>query len=156
MKTRDITQFPACGLNWDVLFPAGDSEFRAVAYIGGKSVAEDTLTVNYTYEKSGIPEALELSYKLLENGNYLITATAVDSKQGRCLDYEERVYFQCLTGGTLVEHMGTPTGSSSIKMANGKAAIEVTPQKDTKEFIMTVLNQNFKGTFLKVPINVTP
>ncbi|MFH6985766.1 glycoside hydrolase family 2 protein [Marinoscillum luteum] len=156
MKTRDITQFPACGLNWDVLFPAGDSEFRAVTYIGGKSVAEDTLTVNYTYEKSGIPEALELSYKLLENGNYLITATAVDSKQGRCLDYEERVYFQCLTGGTLVEHMGTPTGSSSIKMANGKAAIEVMPGKDTREFIMTVLNQNFKGTFLKVPINVTP
>jgi beta-galactosidase len=65
------------------------------------------------------------------------------------LDYEERVYFQCLSGGQTIKNQGTPTGSESIKMSNGKAAIEVIPNSIGDSIEMNILNQNFKGEFLR-------
>jgi beta-galactosidase len=55
--------------------------------------------VNYRYTKNDVAAKLNLSYKKLQNGNYLVTATAVDSNGLQCLDYEKKVYFQCLEGG---------------------------------------------------------
>jgi beta-galactosidase len=86
----------------------------------------------------------------MKNGNYLVTAIAVDKNNMRCLDYEDRVYFQCLSGGTTMKNQGTPTGSESIKMANGKASIEVVPNSIGEFIEMNILNQNFKGEYLKV------
>lgn len=153
-KQRDLSSYPACGLTWDVQFEAGANELRAVAYKAGKQVATDSMTVNYRFEKAGTPDALTLSFAKLENGNLLVTAHAVDQNGLRCLDYEEKVYFQCLEGGKLVEHLGTPTGSSVIAMANGMAAIEVVPDASAATLVMTVLNQSFKGTFLEIPLLV--
>lgn len=153
-KKRDISLYPACGLTWEVSFDEGDNDLRAVAYKAGKPVAEDAMSVSYSFEKAGTPQELALGYEALQNGNLLITATALDAEGRRCLDYEEKVYFQCLEGGVLVAHMGTPTGSSVIAMANGKAAIEVQPDTTHSELVMTVLNQSFKGTFLRVPAEV--
>ncbi|UXP32774.1 glycoside hydrolase family 2 protein [Reichenbachiella agarivorans] len=150
MKTRDITQFPACGLNWDVLFDAGQNELHAVGYQGNQEVSSDSMTISYSFEQAGTPDDLRLSYVLQENGDYLVSATAVDKEGRRCLDYEERVYFQCMKGGELLRNQGTPTGSESIKMANGKASIIVKPDKLSSILQMTVLNQNFKGSFLEI------
>lgn len=157
IKKRNINQFPACGLNWEVNFKEGNNQLRALA-INGENVttATDQLEVNYSFRKAGKPEELALNYQLLENGNYLVTATAVDSEKSRCLDYEEKVYFQCLTGGKLLENLGTPTGSSVIAMANGKASIEVIPNKYSESLTVTVLNQSFKGSFIQVKLNNSP
>lgn len=152
-KDKDINQFPASGLNWDVNFSEGKNQLVAVGYKQGKKVASDTLVVNYSFEKHDAPEELKLFSKKLENGNLLIEAYALDDKGRRCLDYEERVYFQCLNGGTTRKNLGTPTGSDVINMANGRAAIEVVPDKGSEEVVMTVLNQDFKGTFLTVKMN---
>lgn len=149
-KSRDIQQFPACGLNWDIEFTEGKNELIAVAYMEGKQVATDTLEINYTYTRSGAPQRLVLNYEEQPNGNLLVIAEAQDESGLRCLDYEERVYFQCLAGGELVNNMGTPNGTSAIKMANGQAAIEVIPS-GSEPVEMTVLNQSFKGTFLTIP-----
>jgi len=149
-KTRDINKFPSSGLIWNVNFTAGQNPILAIAYDNkGKEIARDTMSVNYTFERAGAPEELVLSYKATSNGDYLVTATAVDKDGLRCLEYEERVYFQSLAGGQLHENLGTPTGSSSIKMANGKASILVTAENPNKPVVMTVLNQNFKGSFLE-------
>lgn len=156
VKVRDMEKFPACGLNWDVLFKEGPNQLKAVGYTTGEPRALDTLKVSYSYEKSGSPDELVLSYELLSNGNYLVTATARDKEQRRSLDYEERVYFQCLDGGRLKASLGTPTGSSSISMANGKASIEVVPEQGARRLKMTVLNQSFKGSFLEIPLDATP
>lgn len=157
IKTRNIQEFPACGLNWDVTFKEGNNQLRVIAYNDKKEqVAKDQLDVNYTYTKAGKPEELALSYERLENGNYLITATALDGDQRRCLDYEEKVYFQCLTGGKLKESQGTPLGSSVIAMANGRACIEVIPADQADSLTLTVLNQSFKGAFIQVKLNHTP
>jgi beta-galactosidase len=48
-----------------------------------------------------------------------------------------------------MKNQGTPTGSESIKMSNGKAAIEVVPNSKGEFIEMNILNQNFKGEYLK-------
>ncbi|MDW3212020.1 MAG: glycoside hydrolase family 2 TIM barrel-domain containing protein [Reichenbachiella sp.] len=150
VKTRDTKQFPAAGLNWDVDFVAGENELLAVGMKDGQEIVKDSLVITYSYEQAGSPSELVLSSEWLENGNYLVTVTAVDKGGLRCLDYEERVYFQCLGGGDLIKNQGTPTGSEVIKMANGKASIEVKPNDNPGPLKMTVLNQYFKGTFLNI------
>lgn len=148
-KYRNIKSYPACGLTWDVNFAEGKNTLVAVGTtIEGKKVT-DTIEVNYRYAKNEAAVGLVLSSEKMQNGNYLVTAIAIDKNNLRCLDYEDRVYFQCLSGGETLKNQGTPTGSESIRMANGKAAIEVVPNEKDGSIEMTVLNQNFKGEYLK-------
>ncbi len=149
-KERDINKFPASGLTWDINFTEGENKLVAVGLPTVGNQVSDTLAVNYRFQKNGTAKDLVMSYKLLENGNYLATATAVDSKGMRCLDYEKVVYFQCLSGGKLLKSQGTPTGSEAIGMANGKASIEVIPSGTNKEIEVMVINQSFKGTYLTI------
>ena len=149
-KQRDIKAFPACGLNWDLNFEEGKNSLVAVGETADGKTVSDTINVNYRFKKNDTALGLTLSAEKLKNGNYLVTALAVDKNNLRCLDYEERVYFQCLKGGTTLKNQGTPTGSESIKMANGKASIEVIPDAIGTTIDMAVLNQNFKGEYLKI------
>jgi beta-galactosidase len=149
IKTRDLTVYPACGLTWEVKFAEGKNNFVAVGINNDDTKVSDTIDVNYRFTKNGAADGLKLSAEKLKNGNYLVTAIAVDKNNLRCLDYEERVYFQCLSGGQTLKNQGTPTGSESIKMANGKAAIEVIPDAIGDSIEMNILNQNFKGEYLK-------
>ncbi|WP_152285554.1 glycoside hydrolase family 2 protein [Flavicella marina] len=147
-KKRDITKFPASGLTWNVNFKKGENDLVAVGKSKGQNTYRDSLKVNYRFVKNGPAKSLRLSYEVLENGNYLVSAIAVDKNNLRCLDYENRVYFQCLSGGATLKHQGTPTGSEIINMANGEASIEVVPSKEHNKTEIMVLNQNFKGTYL--------
>lgn len=149
VKTRDIKAYPACGLTWEVKFIEGKNNFVALGINNDGTKVSDKIDVNYRFTKNGPAEGLKLSAEKMENGNYLITAIAVDKNKLRCLDYEDRVYFQCLSGGQTMKNQGTPTGSESIKMANGKASIEVIPNAIGDTIEMNILNQNFKGEFLK-------
>jgi len=149
IKTRDITAYPACGLTWEVKFAEGKNNFVAIGINKDGTKVSDTADVNYRFIKNGAADGLKLAAEKLKNGNYLVTAIAVDKNNLRCLDYEDRVYFQCLSGGQTLKNQGTPTGSESIKMANGKAAIEVIPNAIGDSIEMNILNQNFKGEYLK-------
>ncbi len=149
-KQRNLSLYPANGLTWDVNFTKGDNILISIGQNKVGKIVSDTIKVNYRYTKNDVASSLKLSAEKLKNGNYLVTAIAVDSANLRCLDYEERIYFQCLEGGKTLKNQGTPTGSESIKMANGKASIEVIPNNETSLIVMTVLNQNFKGEYLKI------
>ncbi|MDP5101828.1 MAG: glycoside hydrolase family 2 protein, partial [Nonlabens sp.] len=148
-KLKDINQFPASGYTWDVQFKEGKNTLRAVGLTASGKEITDVLEVNYRFTKNKKPVELVLEQTKLENGNYLFTATALDGDGLRCLDYEDRVYFQCLSGGTTMKSLGTPTGSESIKMSNGKASIEVVPSGNMP-LQMMVISQSFKGTYLTV------
>ena len=152
-KQKDISKFPASGLTWDVSFLEGENKLMAVGISNKGEKVSDTLTVNYRFEKNDTAAGLKLSSKKLDNGNYLVTATAVDDKGLRCLDYEKKVYFQCLEGGETIKSQGTPTGSEEIAMSNGKASIEVKPNQKSGKITMMVLNQSFKGTYLNITNN---
>lgn len=149
-KQKNSLKFPASGLHWEIPFKEGENSLKAVGITEDGTKVTDEMVVQYRFEKNGAPQRLQLDYVPMENGSYLVSATALDENGLRCLDYEEKVYFQCLEGGTLVENQGTPTGSSTISMSNGKASIEVIPFHKGTPLSMTVLNQNFKGTYLNI------
>ena len=148
-KNRVVGNFPACGLNWDLLFTEGENLLIANGFQDGKKVTTDTLTVNYTFEKSEKADHIQLSSRLLENGNYLVEAVMLDKNNKRVLDYEKPVYFSRDGAGELMKNYGTPTRSQIIQMANGKAAIELIPAEKGKA-IIEVRNQDFKGSYLVI------
>ena len=149
-KKRDLKAFPASGLNWNLQFKEGENILVSTGKTSDGKTVSDQLIINYRFTKNSKSEGLKLSYTILENGNYLVTAIAHDSNGLRCLDYENRVYFQCLSGGETMKNLGTPTGSESIEMANGKASIEVKRNTKNRPLEMMVLNQSFKGTYLTI------
>lgn len=149
-KTRNTLKFPAAGLNWTLQFKEGENRLVSKGKTANGKTVEDELKINYRFTKNGKAKGLKLSYKELNNGNYLVTAIAEDSKGLRCLDYENRVYFQCMAGGETFKSLGTPTGSEIIEMANGKASIEVKRNSKDRPLVVMVLNQNFKGTYLTI------
>jgi beta-galactosidase len=149
-KQKNIKLFPASGLTWDINFTKGKNELIAIGTPKNGVKVTDTLEVNYRFEKNDVPKDVVLSYEKLENGNYLVTAKAIDENGLLCLDYEKKIYFQCLEGATTMKNQGTPTGSEAIGMANGIASIEVVPDKNHKKIVMMALNQSFKGTYLVI------
>lgn len=149
-KTRNTKAFPAAGLNWKLQFKEGENTLVSAGKTADGKTVSDKLVLNYRHTKNGKAKGLKLSYKKLDNGNYLVTAIAHDSEGLRCLDYENRVYFQCMSGGETLKNLGTPTGSESIQMANGKASIEVKRNSIDMPLVMMVLNQNFKGYYLTI------
>ena len=91
-----------------------------------------------------------MDYTKLENDNILVTATARDKDGLRALDFENRVYFQCLSGGETKKSMGTPTGSEAIEMANGKASIEVTRYSENIPLKNNGPKPRLQGTYLTI------
>ena len=150
VKKRNINEFPAAGLNWDVDFKDGKNTLLALGKTKTGDIVKDELNVNYRFVKNGKAKSLTLEYNQLKNGKYLVTATALHKNGLRALDFEERVYFQCLSGGENQKAMGTPTGSEVIEMANGKASIEVVRTSKKIPIKMMVLSQDFKGTYLTI------
>ncbi|MFZ0595777.1 MAG: glycoside hydrolase family 2 TIM barrel-domain containing protein [Flavobacterium sp.] len=149
-KQRNLSLYPANGLTWEVNFKKGENILIAIGETKEGKKVSDTIKVNYRFNKNDTATSLQLSSQKLKNGNYLVTAIAIDNNNLRCLDYEESVYFQCLKGGKTMKSQGTPTGSESIQMANGKASIEVVPDGSGIPIEMTALNQSFKGEYLKI------
>jgi beta-galactosidase len=146
---RDIKKFPASGLSWQVNFIEGENRIQAIGIEEGKKITEDNLKILYTTKKNEKPDNLILAQERMSNGNHLITAYAVDKNGNHCLDFNERVYFSVLSGGKLLENLGTPTGSSVIEMANGKAQI-VFKHTPFEKGVIELRNQDFKGTYITI------
>lgn len=144
---RDTKKFPACGLSWQVQFNEGDNYITAVGYDFKGECAKDTLKIHYSTKPIGKPDNISLSYERLENGKYLITAHAVDVQGNHCINFNKRVYFSALSSGRLVDNLGTPLGSSTIEMANGKAQI-IFEHIPLEKGIVEVRNQDFKGSYV--------
>lgn len=147
--TRDSKKFPAAGLSWHVNFADGDNQIKAIGYEGDIKVTEDNLKITYTTKKNDKPDNFILSKERMKDGNYLITAYAVDKNGKHCIDFNGRVYFTSLGGGKLLENLGTPIGSSVIEMANGKAQI-VFKHIPFEKGVIEARNQDFKGTYITI------
>lgn len=147
--SRDIKKFPASGLSWQVNFIEGENQIEAVGYEGNKINTEDSLKIFFTTKKNEKPDNLILAQERMSSGNHLITANVVDKNGNQCLDFNGRVYFSALSGGKLLEYLGTSTGSSVIEMANGKAQI-VFKHTPFEKGVIEVRNQDFKGTYITI------
>ncbi|MBN2013183.1 glycoside hydrolase family 2 protein [candidate division KSB1 bacterium] len=147
-NSRDINNFPACGLRWDVMFDEGPNKLVAVGFSGGMKSAVDSLIVVYNHNQSGKPESIELTSELKPDKNYFIKARVIDDRGRTCLDFNERVYFDCNGSGHLKRYYGTPTGSDIIEFASGRAAIEYIPDSIPGQAIIEARTQDFKGSYL--------
>jgi len=146
-KNRKLGEFPACGLNWDVVFTKGKNKLVAKGFMNGKTITTDSMTVNYDHTQANKADHIKLSYRVLPNGNYLVEALMFDKNGLRVLDYEKHLYFSKDGAGELMKNYGTPTRSQVIEMANGYAAIELKPSEKGKA-IIEARNQDFKGSYL--------
>ncbi len=148
-KTRDIKNFPACGLSWQINFIEGENKLVVSGFNGKKKAAVDSVLVHYIFKKNDIADHINLSSQKISNGNIVITAIAVDKDGNRCLEYNKRIYFSWDGAGRLLENYGTPTRSSIIEMANGKAQIEFLPDGKGRT-VIEARNQDFKGEYLVI------
>jgi beta-galactosidase len=146
---RDTKKFPACGLSWQVIFKEGDNNIVAVGYNENNECAKDTLKINYSTKPFGRPDNISLNSERLPNGKYLITAFAVDVEGNRCTNFNKRVYFSAISGGRLIDNLGTPSGSSVVEMANGKAQI-IFEHIPLEKGVVEVRNQDFKGSYVVI------
>lgn len=153
-KKRVRGDFPACGLNWDIIFVEGTNNLSAIGYADGETIALDTMAVNYRYDKADKADHIDLSARKLANGNYLVEAFMKDKDGKRVLDYEKHLYFSRDGAGSLMKDYGTPTRSQVIQMANGYAAIEL-QSADTGRAIIEARNQEFKGSYLTIDFETT-
>ncbi len=146
---KDITKFPASGLVWQLEFAEGGNRLQAIGFNAGIKVTEDTLSVNYTYQKILNADQIIFSNKRLPNGNYLITAKVAD-KNGRLVsDFNKKIYFALGGAGCFIADYGTPTGSSVIAAASGTASIELKPVPG-EESIIEARTQDFKGFYTTI------
>ncbi len=148
-RTKEVGVFPAGGLVWDLAFTEGANRLESKGYRDGQLVAEDELTVNYTYEKARKADHIELTHLSLPNGNLLVEAIMRDAEGRRVLDYDDHLYFAADGAGELLVDYGTPTRSRVIGMANGRAAIELRP--GAGRTVVEARNQDFKGSYLVIP-----
>ena len=146
IKKRVLGKFPACGLNWEVAFTEGKNKLTAKSTKKGKLIASDILDINYSFEQSKKADHIDLSSRMLPNGNYLVEAKMMDKDGLRVLDYEKNLYFSKDGNGELLVNYGTPTRSRVIQMANGYAAIELSPAESGKA-VIEARNQDFKGSY---------
>ena len=144
---RDKNKFPACGLSWQVLFNEGENTIVAIGHNEKEECAKDSIKINYSTRNIGKPDNLTLSSIRLPNGKFLVTASAVDQNGNLCTNFNKRVYFSSLSGGHLIDNLGTPSGSSVIEMANGKAHI-VFEHIPLEKGIVEVRTQDFKGSYI--------
>lgn len=146
LKKRDIKKFPASGLQWFINFVKGENTIIAVGYSKGNVVTSDTTQLIYHTSPAGSPENIKLTDRRLQNGNYLIEAEVIDEEGRCCLDYDRYIYFSHDGRGNLLQSGGTPSTSTVIEAANGRATIEFNPVPGERT-VIEARTQNLKGSY---------
>ena len=136
VKKRNSQDFPAAGLRWICKFAPGKNTLRAVS---GNSNLEVTDEVTFTYqtEKWGKPALLKLAEMSRNAGVVTVEARIFDAQNVPCLDARNRVRFSLAGAGTLVDNLGTPTGSRLLELYNGRAVISFAHNSGPSEIAVT-------------------
>ena len=124
VKQRNSQDFPAAGLRWLVALNEGANTFRAVAR-RGKTVVQDEISQRYQTAKWGKPAKLTLAKTGEANGIATLEVQLFDAQGVPCLDAANWVRFSLAGGGTLLDDLGTSSGSSKVQAYNGRAIIRV-------------------------------
>ena len=128
-RTRDIQNFPAAGLRWQIPFAAGENKLRVVATTATGATITDELTFTYQTRPWSKPAKLALRTVEQSEGKTTIEATLVDANGVLCLDARNLVRFSLAGDGNLIDNRGTSTGSRAVQLCNGRARITLTQGK---------------------------
>jgi beta-galactosidase len=124
VKKRNSQDFPAAGLRWMVKLRAGENHLRAIGRMSGVAVTDETSLLYQTtrWEK---PARLELKETYRTSNTVSIEARLLDQHGTLCLDARNRVRFGIAGNGTLLDNLGTSSGSRSVELYNGRAGIKL-------------------------------
>jgi beta-galactosidase len=124
LKKRNIKDFPAAGLRWQVIYQEGKNNIKVVAKKGGITVTDEIEQV-YQTAKWSKPAKLVLEKIAEENGIATIQVKLLDAKDVLCLDAVNFVSFGLLGDGKLMDNLGTSSGSRRVGVYNGRAIIRI-------------------------------
>jgi beta-galactosidase len=152
-KKRDITQYPASGLTWDVVFEEGANTLSVEGFdINGATVAQHGYDLTYNTNKIGTMVDVILSTTNNDDGSVTLFAEAQDKNGNRVVSMNDRGYFTIDGGGRFLQDQGTPTGSQTREFANGTSSIIVYP--GLTESTVNVQTQDYRGYYITVPAKV--
>jgi len=147
VRNRNSQDFPAAGLRWSVQFRAGENRLRVVAARNGVTVT-DEISFLYQTEKWGAPARLELTEVSRSGGASTVEARLFDEAGIACLDARQRVRFALSGDGTLLDNLGTSTGSREVELYNGRAMISLRTNGGVSEVSAAV--KGLRSAFLRI------
>lgn len=128
VKKRASQDFPAAGLRWNVVFNKGENKIAVVAKKGKEKVT-DEIRLQYQTEKWGKPAKAVIEKIGEEAGIATVQVKLLDDKNVPCLDAASWVRFGLAGEGTLIDDLGTSSGSRLVQLYNGRAIIRVQTNK---------------------------
>ena len=146
-KRRNSQEFPAAGLHWLVKFIPGENRLTAVGHTKTATV-EEALLVQYQTEQWGPAARIEIREIAPDGKRVRVEARMVDNKGTPCLNARDRVWFGITGDGTLLDNMGTSTGSRSVEVYNGRA--EISLLRNDGSSIVSVRCRSLPTAFLTV------
>jgi beta-galactosidase len=124
VKKRNSQDFPSAGLHWLVKFRDGENHLRVLALKNNHSIS-DEIRFHYQTEKWGNPSRLDLQETARVNETVTVEARLLDTNNVLCLDARNLIRFGIAGDGVLLDNLGTSTGSRSVQLYNGRAAIKL-------------------------------
>jgi beta-galactosidase len=147
VKKRNSQDFPAAGLRWHVKFQPGENQLRVEAHKNATTVS-DQISFHYQTEKWESPAQLELKEVSRQNDTVTLQATLRDARGVLCLDNRSRARFAISGDGTLLDNLGTNTGSRVVELYNGRALISLLRNNGKSE--VSVSSHGVPTAFLTV------
>lgn len=121
-KQRNSQDFPAAGLRWKVQFAPGKNCVRVVAAKDGVTVS-DEIEFEYQTTQWTRPARLVLTEIARDGDAATVEAKLLDADGVLCLDAKNVVRFTVAGSGTLIDNLGTSSGSRLVQLYNGRAQI---------------------------------
>lgn len=147
IKHRNAQDFPCAGLRWELPFKAGENTLRAV---GSKhhAVVSDQISLQYQTQAWGNPASLTLRETKRSAHRITVEAQLLDASGILCLDARQRVRFRMAGSGSLIDNLGTASGSRVVELANGRAEISFVPENQAA--IISVSTDGAKQATLQI------
>jgi beta-galactosidase len=122
---RDIQNFPAAGLRWQVLFLPGKNNLRAVATTASSETLVDEIEFTYQTEEWSTPSQLRLAVIERSFTKVTVEATLLDAHGVLCLDARNVISFSVAGDAKMIDNQGTSDGSRRVQLANGRSRISI-------------------------------
>lgn len=145
-RKRNSQDFPCAGLRWKIAFHEGQNELKAIARHNGQELT-DSITFHYETRSWGEPAKLNLTQLRKTDQGTTVQAELVDAAGVRCLDSRAQVRFEVAGDATMIDNLGTPTGSRVVQVYNGRAELTL---KTTGVAVVSVSTANLTPAFLNL------
>lgn len=121
-RKRNVSDFPAAGLHWDVNLQEGANVIEARS-----TGLYDKIEQSYQVKKWGKPTRFDIVSSEVDaaSGEARVEVQLVDAAGVPCLDASDWIEFGVAGDGTLIADQGTSTGSRRLQAYNGRAICRV-------------------------------